>query len=497
MRTTIIACFLLVGGFLSAKDNASPNVLIILVPGMSWGDWQLYGSPEAKTPHLNRLAESGARLSNFLSGPEVSSARAGLLTGRDPYRGGVGREGHGEAILKSSEITIGEVFTSEGYETGFFGGWKNGKNWPFTAGNQGFKKRSQQGIVADLTLLSRGEGPFLAVVELENLNQLGFAETSPDLVVQAIEKVDRRVGALLDLVSWSDGDCVVVLCSESGPKNADPSKPRFNGYLYGGNGSLHEGGVRLPCVFSWPGWIPQQHEFGRLSSIQDILPTLVSLCGLKPKEMRKLDGMDLSPVLTNRERPDRWPNRILVSARTADGFDWKQSGFAIRSDRWLAVKDAKWQRDKVKAASNAGWELYDLQSDPFQNMDLADQYPYVLGGLRADFTRWQTLVTIDGLQRIPIEVGHSEWPKVELVQEEARKDGRSWHWKVKVVKEGDYQLQLRAGKEGEYSLETGKQEHTAFHEGLGDWIDVGVLTLQADLEWIRCTPNAEWRLIAK
>ena len=68
-----------------------PNVVVILSDDQGYGDIGCYETePDPKTPHLDALAESGVRFTNFYANaPMCSPTRAALLTGRHPYRCGV------------------------------------------------------------------------------------------------------------------------------------------------------------------------------------------------------------------------------------------------------------------------------------------------------------------------------------------------------------------------------------------------------------------------
>ncbi|HQA00838.1 MAG TPA: sulfatase-like hydrolase/transferase, partial [Phycisphaerae bacterium] len=73
-----------------AAHWARPNILVILCDDLGYGDLACYGHPVIRTPHLDRLAAQGMRLTScYSAAPVCSPSRAGLLTGRNPNRFGV------------------------------------------------------------------------------------------------------------------------------------------------------------------------------------------------------------------------------------------------------------------------------------------------------------------------------------------------------------------------------------------------------------------------
>ena len=122
----ISICFLHCKTFGANKNKAvtSPNIIIMLVDDLGWGDLACYGNPIIKTPNLDRLANSGIRFTQFHSaGAICSPSRAALLTGKSPYRLGFYQLSGKTIHLKSEEITIPELLKQKQYATFFAGKW--------------------------------------------------------------------------------------------------------------------------------------------------------------------------------------------------------------------------------------------------------------------------------------------------------------------------------------------------------------------------------------
>src|SRR6478736_2405010 len=79
---------------LAARGGRKPNVLVVLMDDVGWGDFGCYGggvAVGAPTPNIDRLARSGLLLTSCYSEPSCTPSRATLLTGRLPMRHGLQR----------------------------------------------------------------------------------------------------------------------------------------------------------------------------------------------------------------------------------------------------------------------------------------------------------------------------------------------------------------------------------------------------------------------
>ena len=107
-----------------------PNIVIIYTDDLGYGDLGCTGSDDAKTPHLDRLAEEGVRFTHWYSNsPVCSPSRAALLTGRTPMRAGVANilgGKRGTPGLPADEKTLATLLKPHGYSTALFGKWHLG-----------------------------------------------------------------------------------------------------------------------------------------------------------------------------------------------------------------------------------------------------------------------------------------------------------------------------------------------------------------------------------
>lgn len=434
------------GGLISlgwaTADGAEnrPNVVLVVADSLGWQDLPRHGG-EGEAPALEKFAEEGMEVLRFYACPAGSTSRASMLTGRYHYRTGVAGDLHGENIMHGYEITLGEVFRDNGYATGYFGGWQNGRNWPSNAQGQGFEIASgnKGGEVLEFIGKER-EQPFFCWLSLP-----------PSADVAAVDRELKRVMQALADAGKTD-ETLVIFTADTAPgsSKADekekPAIPRF----FGDADSVHEGGVRVPFLVRWPEHIPAGAQTREISAVIDCLPTLVELCGLTFVEVLEIDGISLAELLLTGGEPRRWPNRLLFTSFTPPGFKIKEAAVSVRTGRWLAVKEPRSNRAE-KAEDKDKWELYDKHADPYQRYNVAEEYWSLAGHMSADFSFWMKRTTENGLAPVPHEIGHEEWPVVSLHRDDAVFDDESddevWKWPIEVV--GEDEVRCRVSFEGE------------------------------------------------
>lgn len=107
------------------REDGRPSFVLVLSDDQGWGDAGYNGDPVLRTPNLDAMARGGVRFDRFYAaGPLCAPTRAGVLTGRFPFRSGVMHSLH--AVLPREETTIAEILRDRGYSTGHFGKWHLG-----------------------------------------------------------------------------------------------------------------------------------------------------------------------------------------------------------------------------------------------------------------------------------------------------------------------------------------------------------------------------------
>ncbi len=178
-----------------------------------------------------------------------------------------------------------------------------------------------------------------------------------------VHRIDQYVGEIvkvLEELGLSD-NTIIMFTSDNGPHLEGGADPRFfnsNGGLRGFKRDLYEGGVRVPFIVTWPGTIKQGSVSDHQSAFWDVLPTLAELTGF---DYGETDGISFLPELMGREQPK---HEFLY-------WEFHEMGGkqAILMDEWKAV------RLNVGKDPNGPLELYKLESDPFEEDNVADMHP--------------------------------------------------------------------------------------------------------------------------
>lgn len=151
--------------------------------------------------------------------------------------------------------------------------------------------------------------------------------------------------------------------AEEGGIEQGARAPASNGSLRGGKGSLHEGGVRVPSFFNWPGTL-QPRVVTEPVHMVDVMPTLLALAGASADAGHPLDGKDLWPTLAD-GKPSPHED-ILINVEAVRG--------AIRKGNWKLV---------MWATLPGKIELFDLATDPSESNNVAEQHPDVVRDLQS------------------------------------------------------------------------------------------------------------------
>lgn len=420
--------FLLMALLLSAAAHArTPNVVVIFIDDLGYGDIGPFGATKQRTPHLDRMAKEGMKLTSFYATPVCSVSRAQMMTGCYGARVSVpGVYFPGQSVgLNPSEVTVAERLKEKGYATQIIGKWHLGDQPEFLPTRQGFDhylgipysndmlKKSAETKVPVVPLLrdekvvelmdGDAQSRLVELYTKEAVDFIGRNKDRPFYLYFAhnavhtpihpgaafagksqngrfgdwVEEVDWSVGQVLDALRSQglDKDTLVVFTSDNGPwliKGADGGSA---GPLRGGKGSTWEGGVRVPTLAWWPGRVPAGAVNDAVAATIDLLPTFVSLAGGTVPASPVIDGRDITPILLGQSKE---------SAREAHFYFSGYELQAVRQGRWkLALVPQPEDNKKKGPKVAAGLRLYDLDAEIGEQTDVAARHPEVVAKLKA------------------------------------------------------------------------------------------------------------------
>lgn len=465
--TLLAAClFPPLSGLHAAEAPAKPNVLLIITDDQGYGDFSINGNPHLQTPHIDVLAKEGVRFDRFFVNSFCAPTRAALLTGRWPLRTGCHGVTHNREAMRPSEVTLAEALHGGGYRSACIGKWHNGEQYPFTAQGQGFDEffgfnNGHWNHSFDAVLLRNAhhegtKGYITDVLTDEAIRFISASKASPffcylsynaphspyqvpDRYFDAFkakgfddrlaafygmcENIDENVGRLLahlDAEGLAENTVVLFLTDNGGTAGVKA----FNAGMRGGKTSVHEGGSRVPLFVRWPAAKWRPHVVKPIASHVDLYPTLLDLCGVEAPAGPAVDGVTLRPLLEGADAA-RWPERTLFTHNPIDESN-RYPG-AVRTQKYRLVREIKGSAGGSKARANdasAGpWQLYDMETDPGEERDIAGAHPDIVNDLAARYDAWFADISREGLRRFPLPVGHVEHDPVELHAPQAMFDG--------------------------------------------------------------------------
>ena len=163
-----------------------PNIILIITDDQGYGDIGYNGNPHIKTPNLDLLATNSMRFNNFYVSPVCAPTRSSLLTGRYSLRTGVTDTYNGGAMMSNDEITLAEILKENNYQTGIFGKWHLGDNYPFRPTDQGFQESLIHlsggiGQVGDFTNYYKGNRSYFDPILWHNNEQKKYEGYCSDI----------------------------------------------------------------------------------------------------------------------------------------------------------------------------------------------------------------------------------------------------------------------------------------------------------------------------
>ena len=430
------------------KSAVAPNILLILVDDMGYGDVSGAANPYLKTPNLDDLASKSVAFKNFYVSPVCAPTRASLLTGRYHQEVNVRSVTNGFEIMDPEAVTLAEILKGAGYRTAIYGKWHLGEYYPSVPNAQGFeeylgfrtghtsdyydavlehngKQESTKGYITDMFtdkalewMNKDSEDPFFCYLaynaphsplQVDSVYFQKFLEMGLDdkisRVYGMVENIDENVGRILeDLASSGNlNNTIVIFLSDNGPISGwkvPQEKMRYNAGLRDQKFTTYEGGIRTQSYWMWKeNWKPFYDTVSIAAHI-DVVPTIGKILNIELPDSLSIDGYDLSDVLKESQPIDKrriyYEDFHLEALKTPELF----KGGIARKSRWKMV---------------GGSELFDLEMDPGESNNIANEYQEVLHELNSLYQKFYNEVYENGhILPISIKVGYDEENPVSL-----------------------------------------------------------------------------------
>ena len=420
-------------------DAQKPNVVLIYIDDLGYGDLGCYGSEDIPTPHIDQLAAEGVRFTaSYIANPPCCPSRCSLMMGQ--YGQKFGKYGMSRGLpIPEDRPTLAKVLSDRGYVTGQIGKWDIGTKaqGPLATGFEEVRRKPSAFVYseADLSKSSNKNrklnpkskyfcldesGRRVWLTDYDGDSMVNFIERhqdesfflywSPEAVhspngevparlmnrtnakgqrrklAGAIVAVDDQVGKLLDVLETHNlrENTLVIFSSDNGANGSEggSSAPYTGGK---GGGTQKEGWVRVPTIFSMPGILPKGKEFTDLVANFDFYSTITAnTIGVIPDHC---DGVDLFPYLKG--QLDAKPHDYLFWLNNEPGDAVRRHLIAARWEDWRLYR--KYDKDT--------WQLFDLKNDPREEIDLAAKYPEVVNQMAARHEAW--VKTLAPLAEVP------------------------------------------------------------------------------------------------
>ena len=401
----LLSSFLLLHPLFSAQ----PNFVVFIADDHGALDSSPYGSKDARTPNIQKLADEGMKFTSaFVASPACSPSRAALLTGLMPSRNGAEAN---HTYKRDGIASLPESLRALGYETAAFGKVAHGKKdaarhgfdrWDTTQGPEVVEKfLAQRSPAKPLALFVGTHWPHVPWPEND-----GYHPEKVTLPVKSVDTPETRVqwSRYLSAVTQADRDLGAV--RELAAKRLDAANTVFiytadHGAQWPfGKWNLYDTGIRVPFIAAWPGKIKPGSRSDAMIQWIDILPTLIDLAGGSAPD--GIDGRSFAKVLrgaTTEHRAEVFTthsgdgkmNVYPVRALRTAGFKYirnllPQNAHTTHIDRgggsgdgwryfdeWvsLAKSDEKAAARVRSYHQRPAEELYDLKNDPDERHNLA------------------------------------------------------------------------------------------------------------------------------
>ncbi|QGJ68888.1 N-acetylgalactosamine-6-sulfatase [Planctomycetales bacterium 10988] len=426
-------------------EGSRPNIVLVMTDDQGLGDLACMGNPVLQTPHLDRFYEKSTRFTDFHVSPTCAPTRSAIMSGRHEFKNGITHTIKERERMALSTTTLPQLLQKNGYQTGIFGKWHLGDEDEYQPYNRGFGEvfihgaggigQSYEGSCADFPpnqpdnyfdpailhndtiVKTKGfctdlffeaalgwiseqqeskkhffayistnapHGPMIAdAAYKERFLAMGYDEDTAGRYGM-IENIDDNMGLLMQKFDewniWED--TLVIFMTDNGQaglrarKNGERVKIFTTGFK-SGKGSPYEGGTHVPAFWRWDSVLKEGKDIPKLTAHLDLFPTFCDLAGIEiPDDIQEVEGRSLLPLLENPKA--KWKDRLLF----------------IHRGRWEKGEDPNTLKHRVCGVRTQRWrlvnhtELYDIAHDPYEEHDVASEFPNVVKRLQRQYDKW-------------------------------------------------------------------------------------------------------------
>ena len=423
------------------EKNRPTNVIYIMADDLGIGDIGVYGQTVIKTPAMDKLAKNGMVFTQHYSGSTVCApSRCSIVTGKHTghayIRGNKGDKCTDGLVydypLADAEVTVAEILKRKNYSTACIGKW--GLGGPGSVGhpnNQGFdyffgylgqghahrffpeflfenntklelnKEVYSHSLIMDKALefieknaddpfflyltptiphadidiprelIGEYDGKFHEIPHPDGKHYV--AQPQPKAVYAAmVSLLDKDLQRVMDLLEEKGilENTLVIFTSDNGNHREGGHLPAHfdsNGPYRGWKRDLYEGGIRAPFIVHWPSKVKAGTVSYHVSAFWDFLPTICELVDEPVPE--DIDGISYLSAITS-ENKQKKHDHLYWEFHEQGG---KQ---AILKDNWKLI------RLNVNKPDQEQYELYNLNADPGEMFNVAQQYPSLFSELK-------------------------------------------------------------------------------------------------------------------
>jgi len=409
-----------------AVAQTRPNVVLIVMDDVGYGDYGAYGAPDIKTPNVDRLARDGVKFTDFYAAPSCTPTRAALITGRYYQRTGLENPlGAAPAAGRGLEATgrsLPQLMKNAGYATGLLGKWHLGYAanqlpkahgfdyfFGFLSGLVDYYQHTDQngkpdlfendkpvsvdGYMTDLIteramkfIDQNAQRPFFLEVAYNAAHWPFQVPDKPSVApdnarfvqpheehtstradyAAILERADQGVGRIVDTLQKRGltRNTLVIFTNDNGGEWLSRNAPLFHRKT-----TIWEGGIRVPLIMKWPARIPAGRTSPQAGFVFDLTTTILAAGEATVPADARFEGINLMPIAAGQAQPSERTLFFRVTGARAQR--------AVRQGDWKLMLDG------------GGVFLFNLRTDIGERVDVAKERPEITRRLRPLILEWE------------------------------------------------------------------------------------------------------------